>query len=115
MPAVFVYNRLVSPLAEACAMDSAAAPVKLNFATEWKYAPAPESPSHVRLKERYDLFVNGKFVAPSTGKYFETLNPASEKRIGEVAQASTEDVDKAVRAARNAYEKVWGRMHPRER
>src|ERR1700693_578216 len=88
---------------------------KLKFNTGWAYAPAPESKSHIKLKDRYDLFINGKFVKPSSGKYFETINPATEEKIAEVAEANAADVDKAVRAARNAYEKVWKKMPAVER
>ena len=80
---------------------------KLKFNTGWEYAPAPESKSHIKLKDRYDLFINGKFVKPSSGKYFETINPATEEKIAEIAEANAADVDKAVKAARNAYERVW--------
>jgi len=79
---------------------------KLKFNSGWEYAPAPESKSHIKLKDRYDLFINGKFVKPSSGKYFETINPATEERIAEIAEANAADVDKAVKAARNAYERV---------
>src|SRR5947208_3343948 len=88
---------------------------KINFDTDWKYAPAPESADHIKLKSSYDLFINGKFVPPSTGKYFDTVSPANEKKIAAVADASEADVDKAVKAARNAYEKVWNKMPAKER
>src|SRR5437764_12656962 len=88
---------------------------KLNFSTDWSYAPAPESAGHVKLQPRYDLFINGKFVAPAKGEYFDTINPASEKKLGEVASATGEDVDAAVRAARRAHDTVWSRMPARER
>src|SRR5215831_17186127 len=83
---------------------------KLKFNTGWEYAPAPESRSHIKLKDRYDLFINGKFVKPSSGKYFETINPATEEKIAEVAEANAADVDKAVKAARNVYEGTWKKM-----
>ena len=53
----------------------------LNFSTSWSYAPAPEGTEHVQLKEQYSLFINGKFTAPAQGKYFDTINPATEKKI----------------------------------
>lgn len=90
------------------------APVTLNFATDWKYAPAPET-AKVQVKERYDLFINGEFRAPQGGKYFATVNPATEKKIAEVGEASEGDVDAAVKAARKAQEKVWGKMPAKER
>src|SRR5438874_1268806 len=88
--------------------------VKLNFSTDWKYAPAPET-AKVSIKPRYDLFIDGKFSAPAKGQYFDTINPANEKKVAEVASASPEDVDRAVKAARRAYEKVWSKMPGKER
>jgi len=88
---------------------------KLKFNTGWDYTAAPESKSHIKLKGRYDLFINGKFVKPSSGKYFETINPATEEPIAEIAEANIADVDKAVKAARNAYEKVWKKTRAAER
>ncbi len=89
-------------------------PAKLKF-SGWEYSPAPESTSIVQLKEQYDLFINGEFVKPSSGKYFDTINPANEKKLASVAEANTADVNKAVTAARNAYEKVWKKMPAAER
>ncbi len=86
----------------------------LAFNATFKYAPAPESKSHIQLKPRYELFINGKFVAPS-GKYFDTVNPATEEKLAEIAEANEQDVDKAVKAARTAYEKVWSKMPAKER
>src|SRR5687768_12378333 len=79
----------------------------LNFNTDWGYAPAPESTSNIKLQDRYGLFIGGEFVEPSTGKYIDTISPSTEKKLAEVASATPEDVDKAVRAARRAYETVW--------
>lgn len=87
----------------------------LSFGKTWDYAPAPESPSHVNIQEKYDLFIGGKFVAPKSKKYFTTLNPATEKPLTKVAQANAADVDAAVKAARAAYEKYWGKMPGKER
>ncbi len=87
----------------------------LAFNATFKYAPAPESKSHIQLKNRYELFINGKFVSPSSGKYFDSINPANEQKLAEIAEASAQAVDKAVKAARNAYEKVWSKMPPKER
>lgn len=87
----------------------------LQFNTGWPYAPAPESKSHIKLKDQYDLFIGGKFVKPSSGKYFDTINPATEEKLASVADASTSDVDKAVKSARNAYEKYWKKMPATER
>ncbi|MGC5332987.1 aldehyde dehydrogenase family protein [Micromonospora sp. DT62] len=81
----------------------------------FEYAPAPESRSVVDLKASYGLFVDGEFVDPTDGGTFKTVNPASEEVLAEVAEAGAQDVDRAVRAARQAYEKVWGPMPGRDR
>ena len=87
---------------------------RINFATGWSYAPAPET-AKVTIAPRHELFIGGKFVPPVKGKYFSTINPATEKKLSEVADASVEDVNKAVKAVRGAYEKVWSRMPGKER
>ncbi len=89
--------------------------VKLKFDTGWQYAPAPESKSSATIAPRYDLFINGEWVKPESGRYFHTINPANEEKLSEVAEAGQADVDKAVSAARKAYEKVWKKMPPKER
>ncbi|MFJ6195142.1 aldehyde dehydrogenase family protein [Micromonospora sp. NPDC092111] len=81
----------------------------------FEYAPAPESRSVVDLQPSYGLFVDGKFVDPADGGSFKSVNPASEEVLAEIAEAGAEDVDRAVRAARTAYEKVWGPMPGRDR
>ena len=88
--------------------------ISLKFDEGWSYSPAPESTDHVSFKERYDLFIGGKFVKPIKGKYFATINPATEKKISEVANATSEDVDKAVKAARKAFG-PWSSLPARER
>lgn len=87
----------------------------LQFNTTWSYAAAPESADHVKIDQRYELFINGTFVKPASGKYFDTINPATEKKIAEVADASAADVDKAVQAADNAGRKYWSKLKPSER
>lgn len=87
----------------------------LKFDTAWKYDPAPESADHVVIDKQYGLFINGKFERPVKGKYFDTINPAKETVIASVAEATQEDVNKAVTAAGNAWSKVWSKMAPSER
>ncbi len=89
--------------------------IRLKFDTAWPYAPAPESKAVAGIKEQYDLFIDGQWQKPSSKKYFKTINPATEEVISEVADASAADVDKAVRAARTAYDKTWKRMPATER
>jgi aldehyde dehydrogenase (NAD+) len=81
----------------------------------FEYAPAPESRAVVDLKPSYGLFINGEFVDPTDGSMFKSVNPATEEVLAEVAEAGSQDVDRAVRAARTAYEKVWGLMPGRDR
>lgn len=88
---------------------------KLDFASGWDYAPAPESTDHVELKSSYELFINGKFVKPSKGRYMTSTNPANEKEIAEFAEATQKDVDDAVKAARKAFEGPWSSLSAQER
>ncbi|MFC0507972.1 aldehyde dehydrogenase family protein [Micromonospora costi] len=81
----------------------------------FEYAPAPESRSVVDIKPAYGLFVDGTFVDPVDGGSFKSINPASEEVLAEIAEGGAQDVDRAVRAARTAYEKVWGPMPGRDR
>ncbi|MEQ1850153.1 MAG: aldehyde dehydrogenase family protein [Chthoniobacteraceae bacterium] len=87
---------------------------QLNFGGKWAYAPAPEAIA-VAPRQRYELFIGGKFVAPKAGGYFPSLNPANEKQLAEIARADAADVEAAVAAARRAYDKVWSKMPGRER
>lgn len=82
---------------------------------EWKLADAPESSDHVDIKDRYELFIGGKFVGPKSKKYFDSVNPANEKILSKVAWASKKDVDHAVGAARKAADGHWGKMSGLER
>src|ERR1700704_1354786 len=88
---------------------------KLSFGDRWSYAPAPESNSYIQLKKRYSLFIDGKFVAPHSGKYFPSINPATEEKLAEIADGDAQDIDRAVKAARRAYNNVWSKMPGRER
>ena len=79
------------------------------------YAPALESTAVVDIKAQYNLFINGKFVAPKSGKYFATINPATEELLSKVAFADLADVNAAVSAARGAFTKTWSKMPAAER
>ncbi|HEV7709008.1 MAG TPA: aldehyde dehydrogenase family protein, partial [Asanoa sp.] len=81
----------------------------------FEYAPAPESRAVVDIKPSYGLFIDGKFVDPADGASFKTINPASEEVLAEISEAGQADVDRAVAAARKAYDKVWSRMPGRDR
>jgi aldehyde dehydrogenase (NAD+) len=87
------------------------APVPSAF----EYATAPESREIVRLEERYGLFIGGEFVEPRSNEFQPSINPASEEPLAEVAYASAEDVDLAVRTARDAFENGWSDLPASER
>ncbi|XP_074644425.1 cytosolic 10-formyltetrahydrofolate dehydrogenase-like isoform X2 [Tubulanus polymorphus] len=61
------------------------------------------------------LFINNEFINSSDGNTFKTINPADESVICEVAKGTRDDVDRAVQAAKAAFEGEWGRMNPRDR
>lgn len=88
---------------------------ELQFSGKWDFSPAPESTDHISIKSEYQLFIDGKFVKPKKRKYFPTINPASEKKLSSIAEASADDVDKAVKSARRAYDGVWSSMSAKER
>lgn len=83
--------------------------------SNWNLNPAPESTDQIKVKPQYDLFINGKWQKPSAGTYFGTINPATEEKLANIAQANEADVDLAVKAARDAYEQVWSKMSGKER
>ncbi len=87
---------------------------ELIFGDLWEYDPAPET-ADPKIKPRYDLFIGGKFVPPVSGKYFDTINPANETKLAEMALAGADDVAAAYRAAQKAQDGVWGKMPGRER
>src|ERR1044071_772275 len=90
--AAVLHERVSLPLSER----------RLNFGDRWSYAPAPEAHDYIKLQKRYPLFINGKFVAPKSGKYFDSINPATEEKLAEIAEANAADVGLAVSAARRA-------------
>ena len=87
---------------------------ELVFGDLWEFDPAPET-ADPKLKKRYDLFINGSFVAPKEGRYFATINPANETKIADIALADAKDVDAACKAAQKAFTSVWGKMPGKER
>lgn len=78
------------------------------------YAPAPESTSILHLKDSYGLFIDGEFVQ-ANGKSFTTISPATEQKIAEISSADAKDVDRAVAAARKAYERTWSKLSGADR
>lgn len=80
----------------------------------FEYAPAPESRSVVDIAPSYGLFIDGEFVEAADGKVFKTVSPSTEEVLSEIAQAGEADVDRAVKAARKAFEK-WSALPGAER
>ncbi|MEU7717738.1 aldehyde dehydrogenase family protein [Streptomyces tibetensis] len=78
------------------------------------YAPAPESRAIADIAPSYGLFIDGEFVEAADGKVFKTVSPSTEEVLSEVARAGSEDVDRAVKAARRAFEK-WSALPGAER
>ncbi|CRK59835.1 Aldehyde dehydrogenase [Alloactinosynnema sp. L-07] len=78
------------------------------------YAPAPESRGIANLKPSYRMFLDGEFVE-GAGEPLKTINPATEEVLAEVSTAAPSDVDRAVKAAARAQDKVWGPMSGAER
>ena len=86
---------------------------ELVFGDLWEFDPAPET-ADPKLKKKYDLFINGRFVPSRSGKYFATINPATEAKIADIALADASDVDAACSAAQRAFI-TWGRLPGKER
>ncbi|MDQ6715755.1 MAG: aldehyde dehydrogenase family protein, partial [Actinomycetota bacterium] len=82
----------------------------------FEYAPAPESRSVVDIRSSYGLFIGGEFVDGLGDAAFKTVSPATEEVLADITQAGPADVDRAVAAAKRAFEEgPWARMLPRER
>jgi len=68
------------------------------------------------LRVPRQLFINGRWSDSASGKTFETPNPATGETLARVAEGEAEDIDRAVKAARRAFETgPWSRMTPSER
>ena len=99
----------LKPAGKSPAASAARAAPALDFTTGWDYAPALESVKPV-VRAEYGLFIGGKWCRATGARTFETINPATEQVLARVAEASAADVDRAVAAARRAYDKVWSKM-----
>ncbi len=82
---------------------------------DWEYAESRQTAEMATIDARYGLFIGGKFVAPRSRRYLETVNPATEEPLSRVAEAGPKDVDLAVTAARDAFSGEWGMMPGKER
>jgi len=84
-----------------------------------EYGPAPEDAKEAlnwldQHQRRFDHFINGTWVMPSAGKYFDTADPSTGEKLASVAQGSAADIDAAVKAARAALGK-WQALTPHAR
>ena len=89
--------------------------VKKSDSIDWDYSVALESTDHISISQEYKLFIGGKFVKPLSKKYFNSINPSNEKILSKIASAGKADVNKAVLAAKSAYDTIWSKMDNAER
>jgi aldehyde dehydrogenase (NAD+) len=82
-------------------------------ASGWEYATAPESREIVTLRERYGHFVGGEWLEPKES--YTTIDPSSEEPLAEIGQATEQEVELAVEAARDAFENGWSSLPGSER
>ncbi len=87
---------------------------KTKKAFKFEYDAAPES-FKVEIEEKYYNFIGGEFVKPKSGKYFDTVNPATGKVLAKIALSNEQDVDAAVKAAKKAFEGEWSNLSGLER
>src|SRR6201995_750279 len=79
------------------------------------YYLAPETAASEFLAKPHQLLIDGKRVPSSSGRTFKSINPATEEVIATIAEGNEADVDRAVAAARRAFEGPWGTMGAAER
>ncbi|MEP6707815.1 MAG: aldehyde dehydrogenase family protein [Pyrinomonadaceae bacterium] len=72
-------------------------------------------PAETTTPRKYQLFIDGQFVDAESGKTFNSPNPATGETFAEVAEADKADIDKAVAAARRAFEGKWSKISARDR
>ena len=65
--------------------------------------------------QNFKMYIDGQWVDSETGRTIETLNPENNEVWATVPEASAKDVDRAVKAAQNAFEVSWANLHPRDR
>jgi aldehyde dehydrogenase (NAD+) len=74
-----------------------------------------EVPAKIAAPRDHDLLIDGRRVPAMSGRYFDSIDPSTEELIGRVAEGDGRDIDVAVRSARAAFEKSWGRLPGRDR
>src|SRR5262245_41454459 len=76
----------------------------------------PRTPKQPKVKPQWPMLIGGKWVDSESGKTFATTNPATGETICQVAEGDKADVNKAVKAARKAFEEgPWSKMNASER
>src|SRR5262249_40605946 len=80
-------------------------------------AVSSEQQADTFVRSQHKLLINGEWGEAASGQAFETINPATEEVLAEVAHGQTEDIDKAVKAARKAFDddSPWRRMNASDR
>jgi len=80
-------------------------------------AVSSEQQADTFVRSQHKLLINGEWVEAASGETFETINPATEEVLAEVAHGQAEDIDKAVKAARRAFDddSPWRRMNASDR
>ena len=78
------------------------------------YSPPGSSDSTIEVKEQYDNFIGGEWVAPVNGEYFDNITPVTGQVFTRVARSTAEDIDKALDAA-HAAKDAWGRTSTTDR
>ena len=86
----------------------------LQYFNLWNYQPDIQNIPCI-IKENYDLFIEGKFIKPTSNKYFPIINPATEEILTHIAEATEEDINKSLQAAETAYEKYWSQLNPKQK
>jgi aldehyde dehydrogenase (NAD+) len=87
---------------------------RLIFGDLWEYDPAPET-ADPQIKDRYDLFIGGSFIAPKSRKYINSINPTSGKPHTKIALAGPADVNAACSSAQKAFTNIWSKTSGQER
>jgi betaine-aldehyde dehydrogenase len=72
-------------------------------------------PAEKNITRKYQLFIDGQWVDAESGRTFTTPNPSTGEPLAEVAEADKADIDKAVAAARRAFEGSWSKLSARDR
>src|SRR5271163_4508732 len=86
-----------------------------NMATALKIVP-PEGKVNDFVSRKHKMLIDGKWMDSASGKTFPTYNPATGEILAYVAEGDREDIDRAVRAARNAFENgPWSRLSASQR